>query len=237
MDQYHFRDIAGSFDELLVLDVTRGRRQSNQFLSAVAQLASTVQVPISAGGGVRSSDGARDLLLSGADKVVYNTALIGASDRLIRIRDTYGQQSIVASVDVARTHAGFQVMVHNGTTSTGALDVYLHDNVLPVAGELLLNSIDRDGTGRGLDFSLLTALPDGVEQPIVLMGGIGTSEHIVNGLLHPLVDAVATSNLLNFMGDGLSAARTSCELAGVPIPRRLDTTEVMARLSLAPRVG
>lgn len=224
-DQYHFASVANSIDELLVLDVTRGLRLSEDFLAAVSELATTIQVPISAGGGVRDPSSVQRLLRSGADKVVCNSAFVGPHSLLEAIRDRFGQQSIVGSVDVVRADFGYRVMLENGTVPAGPLGPFVEENVRPFAGELLINSIDRDGTGQGLDFAIPSALPDGLEQPVILMGGTGKPDHIVEGLSQPHVDAVATSNLLNFIGDGLAMARAACALAGVPIPRRLPVAD------------
>lgn len=229
-DQYHFGTLAASIDELLILDVTRGPRLTQNFLSSVSSLASTIHVPISVGGGVRDSSDVRALMGSGADKVVINSAIVSAPGAIGAVRDRFGQQSIVGSVDVVRVEHGYEVMVENGTVPAGPLGRFVDEKVRDIAGEILLNSIDRDGTGRGLDLAIPLSLPAGVEQPVILMGGTGRPDHIVEGLRDSKVDAVATSNLLNFIGDGLEMVRSSCREACLPIPNRLSSDSVRHRL-------
>lgn len=229
-DQYHFDTLAASVDEIIMLDVTRGPRLTQEFLAAVSSLASAIHVPISVGGGVWNPSDVRALMGSGADKVVCNSALVSARHDIEAVRDRYGQQSIIGSVDVVRVEHGYEVMVENGLVPAGPLGRFVDEKARNVVGEILLNSIDRDGTGQGLDLALPLSLPVGVEQPVILMGGTGRPEHIVEGLRDSHVDAVATSNLLNFIGDGLEMARLSCSEALVPIPNRLSSASVRHRL-------
>lgn len=132
-----------------------------------------------------------------------------------------GAQCIVGSVDARRVDGRFHVFTRDGEVDLGQLDDYLEVHVIPNVGEILLNNIDSDGTGRGIDFAVLEQVPDWVEQPIVLMGGVGRPDHVADTLAHQRVDAVATANLLNFIGTGLGDARQACESLGVPLPVRV----------------
>lgn len=229
-EQYHFASVAASIDELLLLDVTRGPRLSPDFLMTLSTLAAAVQVPISAGGGVRELTSARDLLRSGADKVVCNSALVANPCVMEEIRSRFGQQSIVGSVDVVGTNSEHHVMLENGTVPAGPLRMFIEEHIRGLTGEILLNSIDRDGTGQGLDLAIPPMLPTDLEQPIILMGGAGKPEHIAEGLSDPLVDAVATSNLLNFIGDGLNLARDSCRQVGIAVPNGIPPNALRHRM-------
>ena len=164
--------------------------------------------PIAAGGGVNSVKEAHDLLRSGADKVVVNTALHSNPDLISELATEFGRQCIVASLDCTHTGNAFELVIDNGS-KTANLDLpqfLTQISSLPV-GEIYLNSVDRDGTGNGYDFKLLDCLPKSIEVPVILAGGVGNSKHLAEGLNDHRVDAVATANLLNFMGNGLALAR------------------------------
>lgn len=209
MDNYQFGLVAESIDELLILDVSRGEQQSVEFLNAASSVVADCFVPVGFGGGVRSLRQMDALFRAGADKIVLNTPLFEEPDLVSDIAREIGAQSIVASVDV-RSVSERQVMTTNGSMEvSGDLPSALaHLADLPF-GELLLNSIDRDGTGMGLDFGLLDEIPSKVARPVILSGGVGNAAHIAEALRDPRVSAVATANLLNFVGDGLMRARGS----------------------------
>lgn len=206
---YDFSSIAFYIDELLVLDVSREDRSSKDFCEMLKSLTEGCFVPIAAGGGIRTVDAARQLLRSGADKVVVNTASFNSPELLLGLAKEFGQQCVICSVDIRNEPEGYRILTMNGTRK---IEMTVKDALghLPsgVVGELYLNSIDRDGTGQGYDFSLLEQLPSGWTSPVILAGGVGNSSHLKAGLLHPQVDAVATAHLFNFIGDGLKNART-----------------------------
>ena len=152
---------------------------------------------------------AHDLLRSGADKVVVNTALHTNPDLISKLATEFGRQCIVASLECTHTDNAFELVIDNGS-KTANLDLtqfLTQISSLPV-GEIYLNSVDRDGTGNGYDFKLLDCLPKSIEVPVILAGGVGNSKHLAEGLSDNRVDAVATANLLNFMGNGLALTRT-----------------------------
>lgn len=224
--QYNFERVAQAIDELLVLDVTRGPRQSNSFRQVVTSLAESLQVPLAVGGGLRTLNDAQLALKAGADKVVWNTGALTRPDVLVDVRATLGQQCIVLNLDVRRSSDGYDVYVGNGGTQGIGLRDFVASPLTKNVGELLVNSIDLDGTGIGLDLQIPDFIGSGLEPPLVLMGGTGQPSHMVAGLLHHRVDAVCTSNLLNFIGDGLSRARASCVAAGIAIPNRLPAQDL-----------
>jgi cyclase len=205
---YDFSRVGFAIDELVVLDVSRGARSPEDFAATLIRTTRSCFAPVAAGGGVRTVDDARRLLRSGADKVVVNTATAEDPGLATDLARAFGAQCVVASVDAVRTEAGHVAVVDRGGREVGPLRAHL-DRIgsLPV-GELLLTSVDRDGTGQGLDLGLLDEVPASVRCPVILSGGIGFSSHIHEGLTDPRVDAVATANLLNFVGDGLERARS-----------------------------
>lgn len=205
---YNFSHIAFSIDELIILDVTREERNEELFHEHVRLLNDESFVPIAAGGGIREVEQARKLLHSGADKVVINTLLIEDVDVISEIAEEFGQQSIVASVDVKLINGDFTVWTHNGNVKQNvSLTKWLENiDTLPI-GEVYLNSVDRDGTGFGYLTELIEQIPDLFSIPVILAGGAGKYPHFSEALNYKHVDAVATANLLNFIGDGLEKSR------------------------------
>ena len=206
---YGFSEVGYSIDELIVLDVSRGPRDRQYFCETLKALTFDCFAPIAAGGGINSVKEAHDLLRSGADKVVVNTALHTNPDLISELATEFGRQCIVASLDCTHTGNAFELVIDNGS-KTANLDLpkfLTQISSLPV-GEIYLNSVDRDGTGNGYDFKLLDCLPKSIEVPVILAGGVGNSKHLAEGLSDNRVDAVATANLLNFMGNGLALTRT-----------------------------
>lgn len=217
---YDFSKVSFSIDELIVLDVTRGERDLGAFCDALKALTEGCFVPISAGGGVRDLGQARTLLRSGADKVVINTPLYDNTALVDELAGEFGQQCVVASMDLKRSPDGsHQAWANNGSTPVGTPVGELIDRMsrAPV-GEIYLNSIDRDGTGQGYDLTMLDLLPSSVSKPIILAGGAGYASHLLTGFQDPRVDAVATAHLFNFIGDGLKKARGSLISDGVSLP-------------------
>jgi cyclase len=208
-ENYNFDKVSFSIDELVVLDVTRGQRNAKRFNESLERIAKECFMPIAAGGGVSEITSARALLRAGADKVVVNSALSKNPDCISLLAREFGQQCVVASVDIKRgTDGQFLALIQNGAEAVAlpAAAYLAYVEELPI-GELYLNSIDRDGTGQGLDLALLDLLPVSMSQPVILAGGIGNASHMSEGLSDRRVDAVATAHLFNFVGDGLNRAR------------------------------
>ena len=206
---YNLAHIAFYIDELIVLDVSRGQRDSDTFCETLKALTAGCFVPIAAGGGVRTVAQARQLLRSGADKIVVNTPLFEQPDLVRQLAQEFGQQCVVGSVDLKRDRAeGYRIFTAAGSR---AVDQKPADALRWLdadwVGELYLNSIDRDGTGQGYDLVTLDQLPSGCSVPVILAGGVGNGAHLAVGFADPRVDAVATAHLFNFVGDGLQRAR------------------------------
>lgn len=203
---YGFKKISFYIDELIILDVSRKEKDTDKFIDNLKKVSSCCFIPISSGGGIDTFEKAQNLLTNGADKVLLNTNL---NQKLLKkISEVYGEQSIIAGVDYVNVKSKKKILIKNGTHEIESdIKKYLNKvSKLPV-GEIYLNSIDKDGTGMGLDFSILDFLPKNNNKSIIISGGSGNSEHIANGLKNNSIDAIATANLLNFVGDGLLKAR------------------------------
>jgi len=206
---YDFSKVAFSIDELIVLDVTRGNHDEKIFEQHVHLLSEECFIPIAAGGGVQTLAQAKRLLHAGSDKVVVNTLVYRNPDVLKEIAEEFGKQCIVVTVDAKKNGKHYSVWVENGTSKIDMLlDEWLNRiSSLPV-GEVYLNSMDKDGTGQGYDLDLLSLIPKSFPTPVILAGGAGKYQHLADGLSDTRVDAVATANLFNFLGDGLQKARS-----------------------------
>ena len=217
---YNFFKISYSIDELIVLDVSRTQRSPGKFCESLKALTEGCFVPIAAGGGVRSIEDANRLLRSGADKIVVNTALFQNESLVSSLASEFGQQCIVAAIDIKHTAKGeFQVWVESGSVCLeGPAASWISKVTRGSIGELYLNSMDRDGTGQGYDFQLLDLIASETSKPVIMAGGAGNAKHLAEGLADKRVDAVATAHLFNFIGDGLKQARQSLISSGVELP-------------------
>jgi cyclase len=216
---YDFSTIAFSIDELIVLDVSRNSRIRPKFCADLKEVSADCFVPIAAGGGIRSVADAREILSSGADKVVLNSLFHGEAEEVRKIVAEFGSQCIVASVDVKRELEDYRIYEQNGQIAS---EMSLSDWLKLVreieVGEIYLNSIDRDGTGQGYEMSLLEQVPADFDLPLIMAGGVGNQTHMLAGITIREVDAVATAHLFNFVGDGLRHAREHLIAEGIPLP-------------------
>ena len=213
---YNFAKVAQFIDELIVINISGDPTFDDHFRATLSQIVSGVFVPVAAGGGVRSVADATSLFKSGADKIVVNRAIFEDPGLVAKLSQKFGQQSVVGSADVRRCGDTFQPFTNGGTQNQDATEL----NRLVSAGyigELYLNSIDRDGTGQGMDPGTTAILENHVQIPLILAGGAGKPEHLLESIKLPFVNAVATANLLNFIGDGLRRARESVAAAGVEL--------------------
>ena len=205
---YNFEKIASSIDELIILDVTRDGRDINEFSSVVKDVIKNVFIPVACGGGIRTLDDAKLLLKSGADKIVVNTMLHSNKELINSLVKNYGSQFVVGSIDFQIENDVKKVYINNGQLK---IDQNLQDFLLEVEklsiGEIYLNSIQKDGTGQGYDIKHLEDTLAKITTPIILAGGAGNYLHLIEGLKINSVDAVATANLFNFLGDALPKSR------------------------------
>lgn len=205
---YKFQKISFSLDELIVVDATKENKDIKKFSETVKRLVNDVFIPVAAGGGIRQLEDAELLFNNGADKVILNSTLYETPELAKSIIEKYGAQSLVASVDYKLVDDVPVVYIHDGTVSLpipfGEYLTFLQE--LGV-GEILLNSIQQDGTGFGYDLSTIQEYGESISVPLLIMGGAGNERHLLDGLKHDGVSAVVTANLFNFIGNGLPNAR------------------------------
>jgi cyclase len=206
---YGFSKIACSIDELIMLDISEPTCSSDEFLSVVEYITNEFFAPLALGGRIRSLSDAENLIRSGADKIVINTILATSPALVADISSCFGSQAIVGSVDYRIVDGEYKPYIDGGVTELPySLKEYLEKLSDYPIGELYLNSIDQDGTGNGLDLTVLNQIPASLKIPLILSGGIGQPSHMYEGLSSSGVDAIATASLLNFIGDGLPSARS-----------------------------
>ena len=216
---YGFSNVGFSIDELIVLDVSRNERNRDEFSEVLKTLTNDCFAPIAAGGGINSIADATKLLRSGADKIVVNSSLQSNRKLISELAQEFGRQCIIASVDCKQIEGNFFIVTNNGSNVTDlTLTKFLEQCSDLAIGEICINSIDRDGTGNGFQIELLDCLPELFEIPVIISGGVGNYSHLAEGLKDARVDAVATANLLNFMGDGLASARSQLVNLGIDLP-------------------
>lgn len=215
---YNFKKLSFSIDELIILNVTRGKKRQEEFLETIRKIINCVFVPVSIGGGIESMEAAKQLFMWGADKIVLNTCLSENPSLVVSLVKQFGSQSIIGSVDYKNENGVVRIYTHNGTV---ALDVdfktyiaYLQESGV---GELYLNSIDKDGTGQGYALDTLFPYLNHVNIPVILAGGAGNVVHLSESIVHEKIDAVATANLFNFIGDALPNARAMMIEKGIAL--------------------
>jgi cyclase len=213
-------DRAGA-DELVFLDITATLEERKATLDVVSRTAEEVFIPLTVGGGVRTDDDVDALLRAGADKVSVNTAAVRDPSLLSRCADRFGTQCVVVAIDAKRRGEGWDVFIDAGHTPAGrdAVEWAAEATAQHGAGEVLLTSMDRDGTGDGYDLELLRAIADAVAVPVVASGGAGTPEHFADALTEGRADAVLAASRWH---DGdLTIREVKEHLASRGIPVRL----------------
>lgn len=192
---YNMREV----DELVFFDISATPNGRGPDLQQIEDLARECFMPMTVGGGVRTVDDIRDLLMVGADKVAINTAAIETPDLIRQGAERFGVQCIVVGIDVKRTANGWEVYSHCGKRPTG-LDPVAHAKQVEAlgAGEIILTSIDRDGTMQGYDVELVRLVADAVRIPVVASGGAGNYEHMAETLRHTKVAALAAASIYHF---------------------------------------
>lgn len=219
LKNYHFENVASCIDELLILDVSRKGYDRTSFLAAVRNIVEGCFIPVALGGGIHDFETAASFVESGADKIVVNS-IFDIEPRIVRkIADVYGSQCVIGGIDVRRTTTGdIEVLGHQGSV---VLDQSPAERVRRMlesgAGEIFLQSVDRDGTGFGLDLDLASLVGAPLVAPLILCGGCGKGAHMFEALERTDVDAVATANLFNFIGDGLQRARSELMSNGLDL--------------------
>ncbi len=217
VEQAQAYDAAGA-DELCFLDISAIHEGRGTLLDIVQRTAAVCFMPLTVGGGVRSAEDARALLLAGADKVAVNSAAVARPELVGEIAQRFGSQCVVASVDARRTgHNRWEIFTHGGRRATG-LDAVDHALKLAElgAGELLVTSMDGDGTQGGYDLALTRAIATQVSIPVVASGGVGTLDHLVEGVTKGHASAVLAASIFHFGTHTIAEAHAALRSAGLP---------------------
>jgi cyclase len=217
VEQARAYDAAGA-DELCFLDITASHEARGTLLDVVRRTAEVCFMPLTVGGGVRSVEDARALLLAGADKVAINSAAVARPELVAELADRFGSQCVVASIDARRAGDGWEVFTHGGRRATG-IDAVEHARRLAElgAGELLVTSMDRDGTRDGYDLVLTRTIADMVAVPVVASGGVGGLADLVAGITQGHASAVLAASIFHFGEASIADAHGALAAAGVPV--------------------
>ena len=217
VEQAKIYDAEGA-DELCFLDITASHEKRGILLDVVRATAEQCFMPLTVGGGVREVGDVRALLLAGADKVSINTAAVERPGLIGEAARKFGSQCIVVAIDARLGGAGFEVFTHGGRRPTGRDAIaWAKEAVALGAGEILLTSMDRDGTRAGFDLALTRAVADAVTVPVIASGGVGTLEHLVAGILEGHAEAVLAASIFHFGEVRVSAAKAYLRQHGVPM--------------------
>ena len=210
---FELSSLLNGIDELIILNVSRDDKNLELFQNSIEVLVSKLFIPITLGGGISNIDDADFYFNCGADKISVNSLFFSDQTLIVPIIEKYGKQSVVCSIDYKLNDCERIVYIKNGSISTElSLTNYLLNIDSNLFGEILLNSMNKDGTGMGLDIELIPEIQNLVNCPIILSGGAGNVTHIFNALQEEEISGISTANLFNFMGDNLLEIRGSiCE--------------------------
>lgn len=212
---------AESADELVLLDITASSDGRDTMVDVVHRVAEQVFIPFTVGGGIRSVEDARRMLRAGADKVSVNTAAFDRPELIAEIAAEFGTQCVVCAIDargVAGRSGTWEVFLHGGRTPTGrdVLEWAVQAVALGV-GEILLTSMDRDGTREGFEIELTNAIVDAVNVPVIASGGVGSLDHLVKGIVEGRADAVLAASIFHFGEYTIADAKRALMAAGVTV--------------------
>ena len=205
-------------DEVVFLDITASSDARETMVDVVARTAEQVFIPLTVGGGVRAVDDARALLRAGADKVSVNTSAVSRPDLVQELSGEFGAQCVVVAIDARRASHGFEVYTHGGRKPTGLDAVSWAAEVEKLgAGEILLTSMDRDGTRDGFDIELTRAVTDACGVPVIASGGVGNLDHLVEGAVDGGADAVLAASIFHFGEYTVAQAKERLAAAGLVV--------------------
>ena len=222
VEQARIYDAQGA-DELCFLDITASSDKRNTLLDVVAETAEQCFMPLTVGGGVRSIEDIRNLLLAGADKVGINTSAVSNPEIVGKSSEKFGSQCIVVAIDVKKEKEHWIVYTHGGRQPTG-IDALEWASFVAKngAGELLITSMDRDGTGKGFDLELLKNITDLVDIPVIASGGVGALNHLVDGVKIGKASAVLAASVFHFGKYTLKDAREEMEKNGISVRKIIE---------------
>ena len=210
-------------DEITFLDITASSDERETIVHVVEQVASEVFIPLTVGGGIRTLEDVRRMLNAGADKVSINTAAIHNPDFVKQAAERFGSQCIVVAIDAKRVSPGgeparWEIFTHGGRKPTGIDAVAWAKRMEALgAGEILLTSMDRDGTKAGFDLELTRAISDAVHIPVIASGGVGTLEHLAEGVIEGHADAVLAASIFHFAEYSIGEAKQVMAKAGIEV--------------------
>jgi len=218
VEQARLYDAAGA-DELCFLDITASSDRRGIILDVVAATAEQCFMPLTVGGGVRVVEDVRRLLLAGADKVSINTAAVDRPDFVREAAEKFGTQCIVVAIDAKQVAPGrFEVFTHGGRNATGLDAVAWAQHMVSLgAGEILLTSMDRDGTRAGFNLPLTRAVADAVRVPVIASGGVGTLDHLADGIIEGHATAVLAASIFHFGEHTIGDAKAHMARCGVAV--------------------
>ena len=218
VEQARAYDAAGA-DELCFLDIHATHENRGTMYDLATRTAEQCFMPLTIGGGVRTVDDVRNLLLAGADKVSFNSAAVADPDVVARAADQFGSQCIVAAIDAKTVAPGkWEIFTHGGRTATGIDAVAFAITMMEKgAGEILLTSMDRDGTKQGFNLPLTRAISDAVTMPVIASGGVGTLDHLVEGVTKGGASAVLAASIFHFGEFTIAQAKQHMAAAGIPM--------------------
>ncbi len=214
-------DAAGA-DEICFLDITATHENRDTILDVVRRTAEQCFIPLTVGGGVRTVEDVRKLMLAGADKVSFNSAAVKDPDVVTAAADRFGSQCVVVAIDAKAKDdgSGWEIFTHGGRQATGIDAVeFALDMVAKGAGEILLTSMDRDGTKSGFDLELTRTIANAVPVPVIASGGVGTLDHLVEGITEGGASAVLAASIFHFGTYTIAEAKDHMEAAGIAVRR------------------
>jgi len=218
-NNYNLEKVAFGLDEIMLINISSNSNYDNEFNELIEKITKNCFIPLTVGGRIKTLSCAENYFKLGADKLLINTLNYINPNVTKEIISTYGSQAIMGCVDFKLEQNVHNVYINNAKTKIDyKLSDYIHYLLELGIGEILLQSIDNDGTGNGLDFSVLEFIPTQFPIPVILMGGIGKTEHFLSSLQNKKIDAVSTANILNFIGSSILNVRKNLINEGVSIP-------------------
>jgi len=213
---------AEGIDELIVLDISATLEGRQAMSRTIAAIAAQLFIPLAAGGGIRSLDDAKAALDAGADKVSINSAALRDPQLITTLADTYGSQAVIVAIDARRANGAYEILSRSGTQpETRDAVAWAREAASRGAGEILLTSIDRDGTKDGFDCDLTAAVSGSVTIPVIASGGAGSAAHFADVFIHGRADAALAASIFHYNQQSVRALKQTLSARGVPV--RLET--------------